>query len=363
MSQAKHRITKLVRKEIQALTAYQVQDATDLIKLDAMESPFNWPGNLQQEWLTELENISLNRYPDAACEQLRSDILSYFNAPKNTDVLLGNGSDELIGLLMQLLAGPHRTVCSFSPSFVMYQLIACYTQSQYLEIPLTAAFTIDLKNTLETIQQQQPELIFIARPNNPTGNCFSIDEIQAIVDTSEGLVVIDEAYHAFADSSLLPLCVEYPNLLVMHTLSKVGLAGLRLGMLFGSVEWIDELNKIRLPYNIGTLTQVTASFALRRNAQLNTQIESLKQQRHTLFQALNDMDSLTAYPSDANFILFKTPDGRAAEVFSALQASGILIKNLSHTHPLLKDCLRVTVGTTEQNQAFLTALRQALSVN
>ncbi len=363
MNLLKQRITKLVRGEIQNLTAYQVQDATDLIKLDAMESPFDWPGNLQQEWLAELQTISLNRYPDPECRSLRDEILAYFNAPTDVDVLLGNGSDELISLLMQLVAGPQRTVCSFSPSFVMYQLIACYTHSQYLEIPLTPQFTIDLNATLDTIQRHQPELIFIARPNNPTGNCFATEEITTIVDAADGLVIIDEAYHAFADSSLLPLCVEYPNVLVLHTLSKVGLAGLRLGMLFGRNEWLNELNKIRLPYNIGSLTQATTSFALRKGTQIHAQVETLKQEREKLSIALNKISCLTVYPSEANFILFRTPTESASDIFTRLKASGILLKNLSHSHPLLKDCLRVTVSTAEQNQAFLTALKQALDSN
>ena len=213
---------------------------------------------------------------------------------------------------------------------------------------------------LAAIREHQPAVIFLAYPNNPTGNLFDADVISSVLTAAQGLVVVDEAYAPFTDASFMPLLGTYDNLLVLRTVSKLGLAGLRLGLLAGAAAWLEQIDKTRLPYNIGTLNQLTGVFALQHKAVFDTQAEQIRVARTELEQGLRAHAQLTVYPSAANFILFRVPAGRADELFSGLRAAGILIKNLHGSADSLKDCLRVTVGRPEENQAFLDALSQLL---
>ncbi len=274
---------------------------------------------------------------------------------------MGNGSDELIQLLILALVGSGRAVLAPEPSFVMYRLIAGFVGMPFIAVPLRADdFGLDLAALLAAIERHQPALIFIAYPNNPTGNRFDARAVRRVLQAAPGLVVLDEAYFPFADHSFLSSLPEFENLLVMRTLSKMGLAGLRLGLLVGAPRWLDEFEKLRLPYNINVLTQVSADFALLHQTVLLEQAGRIRAERAALFAALNALPGITAFPSEANFILVRTPAGQANRLFESLREGGILVKNLSATGGLLQDCLRVTVGTVEENQAFLAALAAAL---
>lgn len=350
----------LIRPEIRALKAYHVPDARGLIKLDAMENPYTWSEALREAWLIRLREVSLNRYPDPQAITLKKRLRQTMTIPEEAGLLLGNGSDELIQLIVLALAVPGRVILAPEPSFVMYRMIASFANMGYIGVPLREDFDLDLSAMLAAVERYDPVVLFLAYPNNPTGNLFDRYAIEQLTAAASGLVVIDEAYFAFASHSFLASLTEFDNLLVMRTVSKMGLAGLRLGLLMGSPRWLNEFEKLRLPYNINVLTQVSAEFALAHQDILDEQSHRICQERAALLAELSVLPGITAFPSEANFILFRTPTGEANRVFNALREHGILIKNLSNQGGLLSDCLRVTVGTPEENQAFLSTLAAVL---
>jgi histidinol-phosphate aminotransferase len=349
-----------IRSAIRNLSAYHVPDAAGLIKLDAMENPYHWPTAMREQWLSVLRDVEMNRYPDPGASLLKQSLRDAMSVPSSSDIILGNGSDELIQMILMALAAPDRVVLAPTPSFVMYQMIAAFVDMRFVGVPLAADFSLPRAAMLTAIQQQQPAVIFLAYPNNPSGNLWDVDTLHAIIQAAPGVVVLDEAYHAFAARSFMDQLPRYDNLLVMRTLSKMGLAGLRLGLLAGAPAWMNEFDKIRLPYNINVLTQATARFAMQHIAVLNEQTQRICQDRTVLYTALQSMQALEVFPSQANFILFRAPVGQAQGIFDDLKLNKVLIKNLSGAGGLLRDCLRVTVGSAQENDAFLTALRRLL---
>jgi histidinol-phosphate aminotransferase len=352
-------LTTLFRPEILAMTAYKVHDASGMIKLDAMENPYNWPQDIEQLWLESLKNCPINRYPDPMAHKLTRLIRQMDNIPDEFAILPGNGSDEIIQILLMALPG-NASVLSVVPSFVMYEQISKSLGLNYHAIPLHGdSFDLDLPLMLAEIKEHRPSVIFLSYPNNPTGNLFSETSILKIIEVSTGLIIIDEAYAPFANASFMDRLAQTPKLLVMRTLSKLGLAGIRLGYLAGDAKIIEELNKIRLPYNINILTQLTAQFALSHKAMFDQQTQRICADRTRVNNELKELDGFTIYPSSSNFILFRTPKNRAGAIFEALKQQGILIKNLDPQGGLLADCLRVTIGRTEENTAFINAIKNA----
>lgn len=349
----------LIRTEIQALHAYHVPPSTGFIKLDAMENPYLLPQTLRDEIARMVADAAINRYPDAGAHELKAHIRSVTNLPSGMDVLLGNGSDEIIQVLAMAVAKPGAVLLSVEPSFVMYKMIAAFTGMRYVGVPLTQDFSLDLQVTLDAIKREKPALVFLAYPNNPTGNLFDAEAIKRIIEATPGLVVVDEAYYAFASDSFIPQLAHYDNLLVMRTFSKLGMAGLRLGFLAGSKAWLEQLEKLRLPYNVGVLPQLVASKLLQHHDVLLAQATSIKQERTRLMSGLNAITGVKAYPSEANFILFRV--AKATHIFEGLKQRGVLIKNLNGGHPALTDCLRVTVGTPEEGARFITALQDSIN--
>jgi histidinol-phosphate aminotransferase len=348
----------LLREEILALHAYHVPESSGYIKLDAMENPYSLPQPLRSEISALVASAAINRYPDPGAASLKDKIRAITHLPQGMEVLLGNGSDELIQLLAMALNKPGATLLSVEPSFVMYKMIATFTGMRYVGVPLTADYELDMAHMLATIRREQPALIFLAYPNNPTGNLFAANEVMQIIEAAQGLVVVDEAYYAFASDSFIPHLASYPNLLVMRTFSKLGMAGLRLGFLAGSSVWLNELEKLRLPYNVGVLPQLVAEKMLDHHDVLLQQAEQIKQDRTRLFQQLNAVAAVQVYPSEANFLLFRVANATA--VFNGLKLRGVLIKNLNSGNPMLNDCLRVTVGTAQENERFMVALKESL---
>jgi histidinol-phosphate aminotransferase len=353
-------IASLVRPEIRALKAYHVPDARGLVKLDAMENPYAWPEAMKDAWLSELRRAEINRYPDPAARALKGRLHEALGVPAGAELLLGNGSDELIQMILMALARPGAVVSAPTPTFVMYEMIATFTGMKFAGVPLGRDFALDLDAMLTAIEEYRPAAIFLACPNNPTGNLFDSAAIETLLREATGLVIVDEAYHAFAQESFLERLPHHDNLLVLRTLSKQGLAGLRLGILAGRPEWLAEFDKVRLPYNLGTLNQASAEFALRHAAVLEEQAARIRAERERLAEALRALPGLEVWPSLANFILFRTKGRGANEVFEALRRGGVLIKNLSPQGGVLAGCLRVTVGAPEENGAFLEALARAL---
>lgn len=354
------KVAALIRPEIGRLKAYHVPPSAGLIKLDAMENPYGWPEELKSAWLDVLRAVAVNRYPDPDASDLKQRLRAGLRVPGAADLLLGNGSDELIQMILLALARPGAVVVAPLPTFVMYELIAAAVGMRFVGIPLKHDFSLDLAALQAALNRHRPAVVFLAYPNNPTGNLFSAGAIESIIEAAPGLVVLDEAYHAFAQASFMDRLERYDNLLVMRTLSKQGLAGLRLGILAGAAAWLTEFNKVRLPYNINSLTQASAEFALRHWAPFDEQARRIRADRDTLYRELASLAEVEAWPSSANFILFRPHARPASEVFAALQAAGILIKNLDGAGGRLAGCLRVTVGTPAENRAFLDALMRAL---
>lgn len=355
----KKTVNDWVRPEILALSAYHVQDTSQIqIKLDAMENPYQWDKQQVNDWLISLSAAQLNRYPDPAATQVKALLRQIMQISDAFPICLGNGSDELIQMLMLTLAGSGHTVLAPEPSFVMYRLLAEIIGLNYVGVPLQEdSFALDLPAMLSAIEQHQPALIFLAYPNNPTGNVFDSEAIHAIIKASNGLVIIDEAYEPFSTHSFLPMLTQYSNLLVMRTVSKLGLAGLRLGLLMGSEDWLEQIEKTRLPYNINVLTQLSAIYALQHYTVLLQQTQTIRADRAVLIQCLRTLSGVQkVWDSEANFILLRVAQAR--QVFERLKTAGILIKCLDGTHPLLQNCLRVTVGTPAENEAFLVQLQK-----
>jgi len=357
-------VERWVRPEIRALAAYHVQPSTGLIKLDAMENPYTWPEDLRDAWVDLLRNTDVNRYPDPTAQALSERLIEAMGVPAGMRVLLGNGSDELIQMIAMSLSGPSRSVLSVDPGFVMYRMIATFCGMPYIGVPLKADdFSLDLPAVLQAMNEHQPAVVFLAFPNNPTANLFDQQAIVEIVRAAPGLVVIDEAYAPFTDATFMGRLGEFDNLVVMRTVSKMGLAGLRLGLLAGPAAWLDQFDKVRLPYNINVLTQASADFALSHKAVFDRQTRLIRDERERLAAAIERLEGVEVFPSQANFLLLRTPQGRAASWFQGLRERGVLIKNLDGAHALLHDCLRPTVGTPAENEVLIEALGEIISAD
>ncbi len=352
----------VIRDDVRAISAYAVPDSTGLVKLDAMENPFALPPEVARELGVRLGAVSLNRYPPADPRDFKDRLAQAIGLPAGMALLLGNGSDELIHLVIQACARPGATVLSPWPSFEMYDLASRFDGCRFVGVPLAADFSLPRDTLLAAIAAHRPAVVFIAWPNNPTGNLFDRATVEQVVEAAPGLVVLDEAYLPFAQDTWLPLLVRWPNLLVLRTFSKMGLAGIRLGYLCGDPAWIAEFNKVRPPYNVNVLTLAAAKFMLDRRVLLEAQAAALRAERERLLARLRSAPGVTAFDSAANFILFRLAGGSEAadRVFAQVRARGILIKNRAHVHPLLAGCLRVTVGTPEENDAFVAALSASL---
>lgn len=354
-------LTHWVRQEIRELSAYETYDHEGFIKLDAMENPYPWPKLFQQALMEKLHSVAIHRYPDPEARTLKQRIRQVLEVPTDSHILLGNGSDELIQILLQAIAAPNRTVLAPEPGFSMYRIIARGLGLHYVGISLTDPFELDQEAMLQAIEEHQPAAIFLAYPNNPTGNLFDRKSILEILAKSSGVVVLDEAYFPFSGKTFLSELTRYPNLVILRTFSKIGLAGLRLGVLIGEKTFLKELNKIRLPYNINGLTQASADFMLSHQQVLTEQVGQICADRTWLTHQLNMLDNITVYPSEANFILIRPPQGSGERLFNRLKSAGILVKYFREASTVLQDCLRVTIGHPEENRAFLTALSAALS--
>lgn len=348
-----------VRDEIRALSAYHVAPAAGLVKLDAMENPYALPPALAEELGRHLARVAINRYPDPEAPRLKAALRAAMAIPEGLDLILGNGSDEILQMIAAALARPGATMLALEPSFVMYRMSAITAGMGYVGVPLAPDFTPDLPATLAAIERHRPALTWIAYPNNPTGNLFPRPSILAILEASPGLVVLDEAYYAFSGgASFLPEVGRHPNLVLVRTVSKLGLAGLRLGLAVGPRDWLAEFDKVRLPYNVNVLSAAAAEFVLARREALEEQTRAIVRDRARLETGLDAIAGVRRFPSAANFVLARVPD--APRAFEGLKARGILVRTLHGSHPLLDHCLRFTVGTPDENERLLEALPPAI---
>jgi histidinol-phosphate aminotransferase len=346
---------KLVRPEILALKAYHVADAAGMVKLDAMENPYPLPPALRRELAEVLSRVDLNRYPEPSGRELRALIARRMAVPAGMELLLGNGSDDLIQIITLALARPGAAMMYPAPTFVMYSMNAILSGMKAVPVPLREDFSFDAGAFIERMRAERPALVYLAYPNNPTGVLYPERDVAAVIEACPGVVVVDEAYHVFAGKTFMGRLGEFPNLLVLRTVSKLGLAGIRLGYLAGRPEWIEQFNKVRQAYNVNVLTQAAAAFILERLEVLEEQAAAIRRERESLKRDLSALKGLELFPSEANFFLVRVAD--ADRSFEALRRQGVLVRNL---HPGLKGCLRLTVGTPDENRVLLTALREAL---
>jgi histidinol-phosphate aminotransferase len=338
-------IQRLVKKEVAALQAYNAKEVPCRIKLDANESPYGLASALKAA-----AKIRTNRYPDPEAGELKR-LLAKNLRIKPENILQGNGSDELIYYLITTFGGP---VMFPVPTFSMYGIIAQALGETGCAVPLDENFDLDLPMMLAAVKKNKPKLIFLSSPNNPTGNCFSSERILAVIEASKGIVVVDEAYQPFSsEKGFLPLLKDYENLVIMRTLSKIGLAALRLGFLIAAPEIIGQVNKVRLPFNVNSLSQAVAVAAMKEQKQLQVYLKDIISERETMLRRMEKIPGIRPFQSEANFILFEVKD--PCGVYDGLLKKGILVRNLND---VVKGCLRVTVGTPRDNAAFLAALKQ-----
>lgn len=349
----------IIRSDVLAMKSYPVADATGLIKLDAMENPFVLPAELAAQLGEYLGAIALNRYPAPRPAALLEKLRHCMDVPAGCDVLLGNGSDELISMLSVAVSKPGARIVAPAPGFVMYEISARLAHVDFVGVPLRADFSLDVDAMLAAIDEHKPAVVYLAYPNNPTGNLFDDAAIERVIAAaSDALVVIDEAYHPFARRSWMSRIPEFDNVVVMRTVSKLGLAGIRLGYLAGAPDWIAEIDKVRPPYNVNVLTQATLDFLLDHLDVLDAQAAVLRDEREKLIPALAQLPGVDVFPSAANFVLVRVPD--ASLVFETMLTRRVLIKNVSKMHPQLTNCLRLTVGTPDENAQMLAAMAVAL---
>jgi histidinol-phosphate aminotransferase len=351
-----------VRPEIQAMRAYPVSDATGLVKLDMMESPYGLPQDLAEEVGRLVAGLSLNRYPVPTAHKLRALIRQVMQVPAGCEVLLGNGSDECIQYITASVAREGAVVMAPTPSFAMFSMHALFYRLRFAGVPLREDFTLDAEAFLAALAKERPALVWIAYPNNPTGNAFPVADIERIVRAAPGLVVIDEAYQPFAGASFMPRLAEFENMAVMRTVSKIGMAGLRLGYVAARPEWIGAFDKVRSPFNVNVVTEAVAIKLLENKAVLDALAARVLAERERMRPELERLPGLTVYPTAANFFLVRVAGGKGAgtRVFDALKAQGVLMKDFSGGVPGLQNCLRITVGTPDENRILLTAMREAL---
>jgi histidinol-phosphate aminotransferase len=347
-------VAAVVRPEIRALSAYTTAPAKDMIKLDAMENPFALPDEVRDRLGAALAQVAVNRYPDIAADRVKRALAVAFGIPDTLALMLGNGSDELIQLITVALARPGAAMLAPEPSFVMYRLNAIHAGMRFVGVPLASDFSLDRDAMLAAVERERPALTFLGYPNNPTGNLFSGNDVAAIIRASPGLVVVDEAYAAFADASFLTRIAEFPNLLVLRTVSKVGMAGIRLGYAIAAPEWIAQLDKLRAPYNVNAFTQAAAVALLADPGWMADQAAIIRAERSRLGAALARLPGVTVFETQTNFLLARVPD--ADLLYDGLRQRRILVKNVHSWHPLLANCLRITVGTPRENDALLAAL-------
>ena len=364
-----HLIQTRIRQDVQAMHAYTVQDSTGLVKLDAMENPHRLPAALQAHLGQRLGALALNRYPDGRVNDLRVALAAYAQMPEGFDIMLGNGSDELISLLALACAVPNNAggsrppaaILSPLPGFVMYGMSAQLQGLTFIGVPLTADFELDEAAMLAAIAEHQPAITYLAYPNNPTANLWDDGAIENIINAvgqQGGMVVMDEAYQPFASKSYINRITQHSHVLLMRTLSKFGLAGVRLGYMIGPKALMAEIDKVRPPYNISVLNCECALFALENQEVFKAQALDLIEQRAMLLDKLGKLPGVTCWKSDANMILIRVADG--PKTFEGMKAQGVLVKNVSKMHPLLANCLRLTIGTADENLLMLAALEKSL---
>lgn len=349
----------LIRDEMHDITPYDFPRTNATIKLDANESPYAIPDDLANALAQLLREVPLNRYPDSRASELRGLFAAELDVAPN-QIVFGNGSDEFIPLLVQTFSKPRRGETRIRvgipvPSFSMYRIATVASGALPLEFGLRDDFALDALVIQRAITGGKPNVMFFARPNNPTGTLWDREVIEGILDRyPDVMVVVDEAYGEYASETMVDAISKYPNLVVLRSMSKVGLAGIRLGVLVAQAEVAQAIEKVRMPFNVNALTQRAAMFLLGSHRdRLRERTNSILSERERLSVELAKRPGVQVFPSHANFVLARVPDTLA--LWKKLAEKGVLVRKFA-APPVLTHCLRITVGSPEENDAFLKTL-------
>lgn len=350
-------MVSLARQEIRSLKPYQVERVAWRIKLNANENPYSLPSEIQEKVMECLRELCLNRYPDSTSMELRETLATQLGV-ESDELIVGNGSNELIQMILTAFGGNRRKVLFPAPSYAMYKVMTPLEGSVPLEVPLVEGWDLDLPAMLRAIEVHRPKVVLLSYPNNPTGNCFSEEKIMEVLRVAPGVVVVDEAYFYFSRKTFLPRLQDFPNLAILRTLSKAGMASLRVGILIANRELVTQLNKVKLPYNLNAISQAIAKVVAENGDLIWAQLRRILDERQGLFDQLNRVEGITPFPTEANFVLFRCARS-GGELYRRLIDEGIWIRNFSDT-PYLENCLRVTIGLPQENREFIEALRRLM---
>lgn len=346
---------RVINPSVRAIQAYHLKDRSCQIKLNQNESPFDLPEWLKEEIWAEFKTRPWNRYPSYTNSGMSQELAQFFNITVDR-LLIGNGSNELLQIVFATVLEPGKRVLLVTPTFLIYPQLARINGAEILEIEFAQDWSFPVEEIVGTLQGKMIELCVLCAPNSPTGVGLAESDLQRILQSSKGLVLVDEAYFEFSNANYLQLQSQHKNLIVTRTLSKaMGLAGLRMGYLIADRDLIRELNKAKLPYNVNVFSEFVVTRLLKHPEVFDSNIERILQERDRLARALNDFEQITVYSSKTNFIMIETPY-EADVVFEKLLKQGILIRDISKYHPRLARKLRITVGTPEENNLLLAAL-------
>jgi len=351
-------VLELIRSEVRSLQEYHVAAPPSRIKLNQNESSVELPNEVREEILDRLRAMPWSRYPQTQAK-LTTALRDALELPDGTELLVGNGSNELIQALLVAVLEPGVNIVIPEPTFLLYQQFAAILGASVIKVPLDPDLTCNGDRILEAVEAENARVVVLARPNNPTGICMPIAAIDRLLGRTNALVVIDEAYAEFADDTVLGLLSEHDNLIVLRTFSKaMRSAGLRIGYLMASACLTNQVAKVVPPFNTGVVSLEIAQVIIERREVLQPGIDATLAQRTWLMSALEPLPGITPIPSQANFICFHT-EMQPRRVFERLLDAGILVRDVSG-YPLLGDCLRVSVGTAEENREFVTELNRIL---
>lgn len=349
-------IDKLVSKRVLELDSYKVEPHVQGIALDKNEIPWSLDGKVEEVLVRKLRTMEFNRYPDSGCTALKK-ALSKYTGIDAASIGVGNGSDELISVLLQTFIEPGDTIAVCNPSFSMYKIYGSICGARIWEYDLDSCFRIKLEEFITGIQTEKPKVVFLCNPNNPTGGRLELEEIKRILEEAGGIVVVDEAYFEFSGLTAAELLAEYEKLVILRTFSKaLGLAALRIGYMLANPAVINYINRVRSPFNVNAFAQAAALEVLENLDLTAERIEMIKSERGRLIEGLTALKVLECFESWSNFILVRS--NNAGGIYRRLRETGIHIKYFAS--PALKDCLRITIGSREENDKFYEAVKEAV---
>ncbi|HYE81375.1 MAG TPA: histidinol-phosphate transaminase [Clostridia bacterium] len=349
-------IDDLISKRALEIESYKVEPKLQGIALDKNEIPWSLNERVKEALIGRIRTMEFNRYPDSNCTELKTAVSDYTGVDTGR-IAIGNGSDELISVILQAFIDPGDTIAVYSPTFSMYKIYGTICGARIWEYDLDSNFELEPDGFIAGLKAEKPKLVILCNPNNPTGGCLELEEIERILEAAPGIVIVDEAYYEFSGVTAVGLLDRYDNLIVLRTLSKaLGIAGLRLGYMLACPAAVGYIDRVRAPFNVNAFTQ-TAAIEVLANADIMAErVEIIKGERDKLAERLSTLKGLQCFESRSNFILMRTV--RAGEIFAGLREAGVHVR--SYSDPVLKDCLRVTIGSPEENEKFYEAVKEVL---